>query len=258
LESYLLRGRAAIQEDALTAALVDLLEDLADAELVAAVLGRLRPVKADGTPTHPINAALAPFDAFTVELWPDWKKRGEPDVAVSLWTGAELVAVIAIEVKYEAPKSGEDDQEAEELRDQLGRYAAALRERHPGIARKLVAYLTAESFPPVEELRSSWRAIEKKAGLDPAETLRWISWRDVDRTLREHNTPVDSLAGRRIDRVRRLLDRAGLRSFAGWPLNVDLPALPPPAPASWLGWRVDVFPPPLPPAPTGGLHGKSF
>ncbi|MGH7289231.1 MAG: hypothetical protein ACREI8_14560 [Myxococcota bacterium] len=172
----------------------------------------------------------------------------------------EVVGALVIEVKYEAGKSGEDDSEDE---DQLGKYAAALGEHFPGVASKLVIYLTADSHPPIEELADSWKAITEKAMLDAGEVLRWISWRDVDRVLEDTAKGHDACAieWRRIDKVRRLLDQAGLACFDGWSVDQGIPDLPlPPAEApAWpetlgAGWSTDRAPPPLPPPP--GLAGK--
>jgi len=105
-------------------------------------------------------------------FWPDWKKWGFPDLVLELQKqGGEVVAAIAIEVKYEAVESGEDDPEEPELKDQLGRYAAGLEERYQGEG-KLVVYLTADSYPPIAELERSWRAIAEKTKLDPLVAAR--------------------------------------------------------------------------------------
>jgi len=48
VESLLLRGQAPITEDAFTASIGDLLEDLSDPKLIASLLSLLRPVGQTG------------------------------------------------------------------------------------------------------------------------------------------------------------------------------------------------------------------
>jgi len=171
-------------------------------------------------------------------------------------------------VKYEASKSGEDDAEIDELMDQLGRYAQALDELYPDLKSKLVVYLTASSVPPTEELVDSWIAIKKNTKLHPTDALRWLSWRDVDRILRDRakQTPAGSIASRRVLRVRALLKRAGLHCFEGWPLDGPCPAVtaPPSDISAWLKatsarWHIErarrraCLPPPVVPQKKTGI-----
>jgi len=80
VESLLLHGLAQITEDALTASLGDLLEDLGKAELLQNLLSRLHRVQSDGKPLPCVGAPPAEFGDFKVQFWPDWKTRGIPDL----------------------------------------------------------------------------------------------------------------------------------------------------------------------------------
>ena len=257
MESLILHGKAHLHEDVLTAALADLLGDLRDLDLTRGVIAACQLVDPTGHLKEGSGGGELRWDGFDVELWPQWPAVGEPDLVLWLRFGGAIVAGVVVEAKYRAAKSGDDLPDSDELRDQLGRYAKGIDRCLPPSASRIVVYLTEKSAPPVAELSSSWRAIKNRAGLDPMGVLRWVSWRDIDRVLRDYGEriPVDSISGRRVARVRELLACAGLECFGGWPcrrapkgLSRDVPGLP-----LWLleptvpmGWNRSISPEPLP------------
>ena len=95
--SLALRGKIALSEDVLTAALFDHLRRTADLSLLRAMLSRSMP-----------PVALPAFDRCEVQLWPR-TDAGEPDVRIHLQRGTEIVATCLVEAKLGAGKSGEGE-----------------------------------------------------------------------------------------------------------------------------------------------------
>ncbi len=253
MESIILRGKASLQEDYLTAALGDLLTDFNDILLIRNILKSYSSVGPEGQINSQRHEPIGNWVCFEIELWPSWDV-GEPDLVIWLKNGDDKkIAGVVFEVKYEAPKSGEDSEEEPDLKDQLGRYAQGLDDRLSKEADRLVIYLTATSFPPLGELARSWQSIHQKTSLDPARVLGWISWGDIDRIFRDFQRKLssDSINMRRIDRVRKLLACAGLQFFEGWN-SEEAPNSPNrPIPNllkwlecySWSGWNTALSPP---------------
>jgi hypothetical protein len=238
VESFFIRKRGPLVEDALTAALGDLIADLDNASVVKAFLGGLRAVDAQGRPRPGHATPLPAFNAFELELWPSWK-RGEPDLFLHLRYDGGSVAGVVVEVKYGAAKSGEDVSGDDYLHDQLARYAADLDSILPGGATRIVAYVTASPVPPHEELAASWLSLLGKTRIDPSIVLHWCSWQAIHSLLGalESGSTLGPVEVRRLERLRRLLESAGLGAFEGWrsPCGLDRLQSGPPVLAAWLG-----------------------
>jgi len=257
MESLLIHNKAALCEDALTASFADLLCELGEIRLINDLLGACRSIDHNGQLKKSSLSSLREWNNFEIELWPQWGSYGEPDFIIWLKSDKATVAGIVIEAKYNAPKSGEDLPDLEDVRDQLGKYAKGIEGLLPAGAAGIIIYLTASSFPPVSELKSSWRAMKDKSSLDPSQVLGWISWRDVDRLLRRYlrSLPPNSIARRLVLRTCQLLAHAGLQYFEGWKsysgpysLSMGLPLFP-----AWLsqqpaavGWNRNLAPRALP------------
>jgi|GEM_PF-3296091 hypothetical protein len=254
MESIILRRKISIQEDFLTAALADILTDFDDISLLRNILKSCGSIGSGGQINLHRQLPIADGVSYEIELWPYWGNIGEPDMVIWLKNGNNKeIAGVVVEVKYEASKSGEDTEEEPKLRDQLGRYAQGLDNLLSTEADRIVIYLTATSFPPLEELARSWKAISQKTTLDPSRVLGWISWRDIDRIFSDFRRQLipDSIHIRRIDRVRELLARAGLQLFEGWNSegapkspNHQIPkTLQWLEYRSWTGWKTVLAPP---------------
>lgn len=254
MESIILRGKISIQEDFLTASLGDLLTDFNDISLLKNILNSCCSIGPGGQIILQHQILFKGGVCYEIVLWPYWKEVGEPDMVIWLKNRDDKkIAGIVFEVKYEASKSGEDSEEGPELRDQLGRYAQGLDNILPVEAERIVIYLTATSFPPLEELSRSWQSIHQKTALDPSRVLGWISWMDIDRIFRNFRRQLqpNSIHVRRIDRVRELLARAGLQFFEGWGSdeapkspNREIPHLFKwLGDYSWSGWKAALAPP---------------
>ena len=184
MESFFIKRKAPIVEDALTACLFDLLRVLDSDDLLRRVLSRARFVDANGRPRGEGLELGKGWDRFEIELWPSWPE-GEPDAVVWLLAGKERVGGVVVEAKYGATKSGDYVEGDSELYDQLGRYVRGLR-RMLGNGRALgVVYLTPHFTPPSKELSDSWKAITDKTRGTAVRQLSWLGWADVDDALRE-------------------------------------------------------------------------
>jgi hypothetical protein len=147
-----------------------------------------------------------------VSFWPDWRGHGEPDVLLTLYDGAgNCVAVVLVEAKLHAPKSGQASEEDDELADddlpdpdQLVRYWQGLKNRVQNAVHARMIYLTKHGAPPANELGASVRRA-------PGMELAWLSWRDVwavAEKLAGVSLPAADLAC--------LLEHKGLKHFNGF------------------------------------------
>ncbi len=193
-------------EDLLTSTAFQLLRYLPLEVGLLAVLRRVRGVAPDGRVTTDLPAWLN-LDGVTAAaytFWPRWPGHGEPDVVVTLSAGAVAVGRLVVEVKLDASKSGEaEDEEATEAPDpdQLRRYWQGLRAGAGGRALGVV-YLTSHAVPPAEALAAS---VARERG----DWLGWLSWRDVWSAVRTSELlPARDLAD--------ILAAKGLKGFDGF------------------------------------------
>jgi hypothetical protein len=228
-------------EDLLTSTAFQLLRYLPFESGVGAVLRRVRAVNADGTVANELPTWLnldgATHARFT--FWPGWGEHGQPDVLTELFAGDESRGTFVIEVKLDAPKSGEATDEAEVTEapdsDQLRKYWQGLRERAGATARGVV-YLTSHAIPPVEQLAAS---LARERG----DWLAWLSWRDVWAALK----PCSDLPARDLVAI---LAAKGLKTFDGFALEPWRATCEPhfwaqPRAASWFDlppWRAACAP----------------
>ena len=96
MESLFLLGKASIVEDALTAALCDLLSDIGEPALVRSLLEEARRVNEAGhlLPARPLE--LGDWTTFGIDLWPHFKGQGEPDAVLWLYRGRTVVAAVVV------------------------------------------------------------------------------------------------------------------------------------------------------------------
>ncbi len=225
-------------EDALTGALADILSWSGSTELLGALLASTWAF--DETRTRQGSAFnLPPWTRFEIEPWPRWE-AGEPDAVVRLMDGDALRAIIVFEAKLGAPKSGVDEADRDDGRvpapnegDQLARYFAHAAK--PGFSTTIV-YLTHHLLPPEEELRFSFAAMRRRVECARPEQLRWLSWRHVEKLLREATVPTHEVSFKRcVESVAGVLRSVGFHSFRGhWAELVSV--LQPQPPKIW--WQV--------------------
>jgi len=182
MESLFIKGKARIIEDALTASLFDLLSVLGSNALVRAVFSSAERVNATGRTQGDHLDLGVRWDTFAVELWPSWPE-GEPDAVIWLLAGGRRVNGLVVEAKFGASKSGDFEENTDDLRDQLARYARGLQRELGGDLGLGVVYLTPHNAPPSAELAGSWKAIDGKTGLTADTQLSWLSWIRVDEAL---------------------------------------------------------------------------
>lgn len=198
-------------EDLLTSTAFQLLGYIDPKPGLFAALRRMRPAGTSSFPER-LRRALDLAENYTLQFWPRWTGRGEPDVVVSLVANGQAFAHFVIEIKLDSDKSprAEDalpeDATAPKLRDQLADYYRGLRERYSdaGIG---VVYLTSHAVPPVEELTES---LSREGG----DWLGWLSWREVWSVMREagnHSAPAADLA--------EILAKKGLKDFDGFEMD---------------------------------------
>lgn len=222
MESLFLRGKAHLIEDALTASLFDLLVVLDSPAYLAEILSGAHRVDRRGRMTGRHLELEMGWDRCAVDLWPSWRE-GEPDAVIWFFQGNTRTGGVVVEAKYGAGKSGEYTEGDPQLRDQLGRYASGLRRQLGPSGFLHVVYLTPHNASPTTELANSWKAIAEKTQLDPGQTLSWLPWLQVDETLRsllDGQFRSGALEARLVHRVRALLAKSSLRSFAGWTTEI--------------------------------------
>lgn len=205
-------------EDALTGALFDVLTWSASLELLKALLAATW--KFDTNRTRPGSSLeIRSSTRFTVEPWPRWT-AGEPDAVVRLFNGETHHATIVFEAKFGAGKSGFDGDGIKEGSastpnegDQLARYFACAAAE--GVATTIV-YLTHHVLPPEADLRASYLGMARRVPDAKPEQLRWLSWRHVEKLLREASLAHPKAEfGRCISSVARVLRNVGFKSFEG-------------------------------------------
>ena len=216
MESYYIRKKQAISEDALTASLGDFLEEFEEPSLLVKIIEKAKLVRQDGKLGAGNPEIPREFDRYELELWPRWLE-GEPDMVIRFYSRDQIVSGVVIEAKYGASKSGEGVDEAGEIHDQLARYAKGMYRELSGKDQVIVIYLTGSSVPPYKELSDSWQMIsEKVKGLSPGNSLAWLWWGDIDDVLSQLDDYESNPVNNRIKRVRELFRCANLKSFSGW------------------------------------------
>ena len=170
--SLVLRGKLAITEDVLTAAVFDALAESRDVALLESIMKTARGLGSSfAAPAH---------DSLAIELWPR-TSVGEPDVRIHLLRGGVPVATVLVESKLWSGKSGGAGLGiADEPRDQLARYLLDEIENDPST---VLLYLTHHLVLPEEDLAESVRCLEAAGRADLAPRLLWSSWRHVEREL---------------------------------------------------------------------------
>lgn len=170
--SLVLRGKLAVSEDVLTAVVFDEIRGRRSSDLLGALLAGAHPAVA--------AARLPAFVDLEVELWPR-TRAGEPDVRVRLDCADGTSAVLLIEAKLGAGKSGVGPVSPDRSKgDQPARYLLAeTEERHD--ARVFLLYLTDHAYVPAEDLAATVKHLRDAGRPDLAERLFWRSWRDVAR-----------------------------------------------------------------------------
>jgi hypothetical protein len=171
-------------EDLLTSTVFGLLRYIPSQDWLLAVMRRVRSVRSvEGIVTIQQDFEwldVAKVATVTVDFWPYWTAIGEPDILLTLEDAVGcLVAMVLVEAKIHAPKSGRAVEDDDELADdaipdpdQLVRYWQGLRNRVPGKAQARIIYLTKHGAPPTQELGESIRR-------EPGMKLAWLSWRDI-------------------------------------------------------------------------------
>jgi hypothetical protein len=109
-------------EDLLTSTVFGLLQYIPPAEGFLAMLRRARPVRIARESvmiqTDPDWLNVESVVRVELSFWPDWRGHGEPDVLLNLYDATgNCVAVVLVEAKLHAPKSGQASEEDDELAD---------------------------------------------------------------------------------------------------------------------------------------------
>lgn len=215
--SAVLRGKLAISEDILTAAVFDA---FASSEDVAAILDLVTESRGlTGSPTPPA------CDAASIELWPRLS-TGEPDVRITLWSDKRVTGTVLVEAKLGASKSGEGmtdggRDETPAVDDQLARYLIGQAHLDPTC---VLIYLTHHAVMPVEDLQASAACLDRLGRGELASRLYWLPWRDIERILARRVQAVADYA-----RVRDVLRRAQMWWFDGIRITTRLALAGPPA-----------------------------
>lgn len=192
-------------EDSLTSAVFGHLRYVPPAVFWPALFAAARTT--DGRPLCHVLPAGA--TALEVQFWPR-TSFGEPDLKLTLRHPDGTTAVVVIEVKLWAGKSGAGD------RDQLIRYLR-------GVPDAVLIYLTPGD--PFAEIADSSRSPIRLPGDEHRLFgLRWQTLQDIARQSAHTAPPPADLILRD---VAKFLDRLGLSGFDGWKDYPDLSDLTP-------------------------------
>lgn len=193
-------------EDMMTSVVFGVLEHLPPAIGLRRVLSHL-----DG---HPVPPWLDSVESVRTEYWPWWDEAeerdgAEPDVVLTLGTGAGRPRLLVVEAKRTSGKHGHG------RRDQLARQVDngyRIAERANAEMAGLV-YLTTHLSIPRADLDESTRELGPSAP-----PLWWLSWRDIAPVLRMAELALrpHPLAAMSRDAA-ACLARWGMERFAGWP-----------------------------------------
>jgi hypothetical protein len=208
--SVVLRGKLAITEDVLTAAVFDAFASSADVTAIRDLVTESRGLI--GTPTLPA------YDAATLELWPRLS-TGEPDVRITLLSDQRVVGTVLVEAKLGASKSGQGmtDSGYDEppvVDDQLARYLIGQARLDPTC---VLIYLAHHATMPAEDLQASAACLGCLGRGDLASRLYWLPWRDVERIIARRMQE-----GADYGRVRDVLRRAEMWWFDGMRITTRL------------------------------------
>ena len=127
MESLFLRDKASVVEDALTAALGDLLTDLGDVGIVGRLIAAARPADRDGRPLLRPVMETESCDGFWVDLWPRLEALGgAPDMVVWPTRGGLPGGGCRFRDQVPGGKVRRGFGARPGLRDQLARYAVGI------------------------------------------------------------------------------------------------------------------------------------
>ncbi|OJT22590.1 hypothetical protein BO221_22775 [Archangium sp. Cb G35] len=239
-------------EDVLTSNVFGTLSYLPPAAALLPWIARATPLATHARPLLPSDVQ----DAALV-FWPKLAEREADLLLVLLLSGT--VELVAIECKYHRGKSGRarnpgnelaaDDLDEEPLiacGDQLADYLTALRAHNvrprpyepTKVRRVSLLYVTAHAAPPWGEFEESISQFKRPDEVRDA--FYWLSWRDLFTCLPAAEAG-GSVAARIVSDLRDLLDRKGLRPFAGFRDPAPPLTVPPAHAAFWRGSLGSIF-----------------
>jgi hypothetical protein len=238
VSAFLLR-KARVSEDALTGVLADLVAWWPDHAV--SLLARAR--RFDGRTMLEPSGVTGHAGELVVTPWPRWPS-GEPDLVLEFRQAAGR-SLLILEAKLGAPKSSTDDEntsvDEEAVVDQLAKYYrdAARGLDRPGAGppdRVDVVYLTHHLFAPEQDLADSHRSMRRTVAGD----LFWLSWRDLERTVRHELQGAVGSRQRALRSLGAVLAQEGFARFDGAWSRAEVTSPPAPPRVFWTGgyrWR---------------------